>query len=98
MAQVPALRLLFGTIADLHRAAVILLLLAASATWVGTAASQPLTTAVYLDPEARDADAALAFARTRAAGANVVRLIVSWREVAPSVRPPGFDATNPDDP
>jgi hypothetical protein len=65
---------------------------------VGTAASQPLTTAVYLDPEARDADAGLAFARTRAVGANVVRLIVYWREVAPSVKPPGFDATNPDDP
>jgi hypothetical protein len=67
-------------------------------TWVGAAASQPLTTAVYLDPEARDADAALAFARTRATGASVVRLVLYWRDVAPAVPPAGFDATNPDDP
>ena len=43
----------------------------------------------------RDAD--LAFQRTRNAGATVVRLDVSWREVAPTA-PPGFDASDPADP
>jgi hypothetical protein len=39
-----------------------------------------------------------AFARTRAAGAAYVRLMVSWRGIAPATRPTGFVATDPTSP
>jgi len=38
------------------------------------------------------------FDRARAAGATAVRIRVSWRVVAPTVRPPGFRADDPAEP
>ena len=64
----------------------------------GGATAQPLRTAIYLEAEAIDSSAAVAFARTRAAGASLVRLQLTWSSVAPADRPPGFDPTNPSDP
>jgi hypothetical protein len=45
-------------------------------------------------------DAPLAFKRTKAAGASVVRIYVGWRSIAPGgdAKPAGFDARNPADP
>jgi hypothetical protein len=39
-----------------------------------------------------------AFAMTRSAGAQYVRLIVRWASIAPATRPVGFDATDPTSP
>jgi hypothetical protein len=39
-----------------------------------------------------------AFALTRSAGAQYVRLIVRWATIAPATRPAGFDATDPTSP
>ena len=39
-----------------------------------------------------------AFALTRSAGAQYVRLTVRWADVAPATRPPGFDAADPTSP
>ncbi len=63
---------------------------------------RPLETGV-VDPETfPGVYADTAFARTRAAGATVVRLTLDWRGVAPvptATRPPaGFRATKPSDP
>ena len=57
----------------------------------------PLQTGVvdpgnFSGPEAR-----LAIARTAATGASTVRLILYWVNVAPTVRRPDFDPTNPAD-
>ena len=41
---------------------------------------------------------ALALARIRAAGATVVRIPVDWRDIAPAVPPPGFQARDPASP
>jgi hypothetical protein len=43
-------------------------------------------------------EASLAFRRTSASGATTVRLLVSWRGVAPQVRRSGFRPADPDDP
>jgi hypothetical protein len=61
-------------------------------------ASHPLVTA--LDPEGpyAGADATLVSQRTRDAGAGAIRLLLNWKEVAPSSPPPGFDPSNPADP
>lgn len=57
-----------------------------------------LQTAV-VDPEVfASPAAATGFARTRAAGSNFVLLSLYWNEVAPAVRPAGFDPANPADP
>jgi hypothetical protein len=55
-------------------------------------------TGVYIFPEGRAPDAPLAFDRVQRAGSSLVRLQVRWREIAPTDRPPGFQATNPADP
>ena len=39
-----------------------------------------------------------AFALTRSAGAQYVRLTVRWANIAPATRPVGFDATDPTSP
>ncbi len=57
----------------------------------------PLATA-FTDPAAfGGAEAPFALRRTRAAGATAVRIVVSWRQIAPggTTRPSGFDAGNP---
>jgi hypothetical protein len=59
-------------------------------------ASHPLQTGVYLGWHG--ADDAQSYARAQAAGTTVVRISVRWNEVAPSARPTGFNARDPDDP
>lgn len=60
---------------------------------------RPLLTAL-VGPEFRTPEKRTAFEHSRAAGATLVRLGVSWSEVAPGgERPPaGFDPRNPSDP
>jgi hypothetical protein len=60
-----------------------------------TPSSRPLRTAVF-DPFRLDS--AQAFAMTRKAGAQFVRLTAPWRNVAPTVRPAGFVAADPTSP
>ena len=81
---------------------LILLLLGvpASASDAGSTTSpHPLRTALN-DSTFSGADASVAFARTRSAGATFVRFAISWREVAPpgAVRPAGFDPADPAEP
>jgi hypothetical protein len=45
--------------------------------------------------EALSGQASVGFPRVAAAGATAVRLTVMWSDVAPRVRPAGFDAANP---
>jgi hypothetical protein len=57
-----------------------------------------LTTAVY-DPDSfTGAEAALAFARTRNAGATAVRITVDWQNAAHDPLPSGSDPTDPGNP
>jgi hypothetical protein len=67
---------------------------------LSAAGGRPLVTAVTDDLVYSTADASLGFARTRKAGASLVRLIVRWDVVAPpgSEKPPGFDPADPGDP
>ena len=58
-------------------------------------AAGPLQTAITDQGQIEGADADLALARVRASGASVVRLSLSWRNIAP--RRPSV-ATNPADP
>jgi hypothetical protein len=63
------------------------------------AAARPLRTAVFdplhfLDQRAQQA----AFDRSRATGATMVRLFLTWKSVAPTPIPPGLDATDPNNP
>ena len=63
-----------------------------------TAGATPLATAL-VDPSLfNSGQAKTAFAKTRAAGATYVRLMASWRGIAPAVRPAGFVATDPTSP
>jgi hypothetical protein len=58
----------------------------------------PLVAGV-VEPSAFSApEADLAFRRTAASGATIVRLVVYWSAVAPTVRQPGFRADDPADP
>ena len=83
--------------------ALAALCLAAIAASVGMAAvsspktyktpgTRPLRTAVFDPFRLNDAQA---FAMTRKAGAQYVRLTVGWRNVAPDTRPDGFVAADP---
>ncbi len=67
---------------------------------LSAAAGHPLVTAVTDDPVYSSPDANLGFARTRKAGASLVRLSVSWDAVAPAgkEKPAGFDPADPADP
>src|SRR5215211_598989 len=56
------------------------------------AAARPLETAVW------DGGDELSSARIAAAGADVVHLTLDWSTIAPTTRPPGFNAANPEDP
>jgi hypothetical protein len=58
--------------------------------------SHPLQTGIYLSTFG--SDTSLAYARTRAAGASVVRIALRWSAVAPATLPASFDAANPADP
>lgn len=74
--------------------AVFACLVAAAVASTSAAAAGPLRTSV-LDTTAFTYQPDLAFQRTRAAGATSVRLLLSWREVAPSTKPVGFNAADP---
>ena len=63
-----------------------------------TPGTAPLATAIADPALFSGGQRAKAFALTRAAGATYARLSVIWREIAPSVRPPGFEATDPTSP
>jgi hypothetical protein len=63
-----------------------------------TSRTAPLRTAL-IDPSLfGGAQHDEAFARSRAAGATYVRLIVPWRTIAPKTRPPGFVPSDPASP
>jgi cellulase (glycosyl hydrolase family 5) len=63
-----------------------------------TSGTIPLRTAL-VDPRLfSGAQHEAAFARSRAAGATYVRLVVPWRTIAPRTRPAGFVATDPTSP
>ena len=62
-----------------------------------TGSTRPLRTAV-LDPFQLSGSAPLGFELTRKAGAQYVRLVVPWREIAPVTPSAGFDASAPDSP
>jgi hypothetical protein len=72
----------------------------ANATRRHRSVPRPLVTALTSDGPffGPDADARLAFERARAAGARAIRIYTSWRSIAPSNPPAGFDPTNPADP
>jgi hypothetical protein len=63
------------------------------------ASAGPLRTALF-DPTAYASSErqAISFARSRAAGASLVRLTLQWRFVAPASPPPGFNAVDPGSP
>jgi hypothetical protein len=56
-----------------------------------------LQTAVSMYPPA-GAEGNIAFQHVHDSGAQLVRLPISWKLVAPSTPPPGFDPANPNDP
>jgi hypothetical protein len=63
-----------------------------------TSGTAPLVTAIF-DPALFGSDQRnTAFTKTRDAGATYVRLLVSWRGIAPTPRPAGFVATDPTSP
>ena len=63
-----------------------------------TPGTAPLVTAL-IDPSLfNSSQRARAFALSRSAGAKYVRMGVSWRTIAPSLRPSGFDARDPASP
>ncbi len=84
------------------RRGVTILLLGLLASLAGTAAPAsaggPLRTAIVDPGNFGVSDPTTAFLRARQTGATMVRLLVSWRDVAPVDRPVGFDPTNPADP
>jgi Cellulase (glycosyl hydrolase family 5) len=69
---------------------------AAVGTSRSTAYGVGLQTSVNVYPTA--ADGALTFGRVHAAGASMVRLVLSWRGAAPTNPSPRFDPANPEDP
>jgi hypothetical protein len=64
---------------------------------LSTRATSPLRTA-FFDPTLAGTEQGVAFPMEQAAGASYVRLIVSWRSIAPDPRPDGFVATDPTSP
>src|SRR3954451_19244093 len=74
--------------------------LAAAGTATGAPSSQPLRTAIYLNPDSplfSGPSAGAAFDRIRRTGATSVRILLSWNQVAPATRPADWDPTNPGD-
>ena len=61
-----------------------------------SSAAVPLRTAIVDPPHfnASGSGQALAFQRTRAVGASMARLNLTWGEVSPHDRPPGFDSAD----
>ena len=99
------------TVRNLVAAGAIFLLAAVSASIAVAAGHKVSHTRTYSTPATgrlataiADPDlfgggqAEAAFARTRAAGATYVRLVVSWASIAPETLPAGFVATDPTSP
>lgn len=63
-----------------------------------TGSTAPLATALVDPTLFFSSQRESAFARANAAGATYVRLNTSWRNIAPTVRPAGFVATDPTSP
>jgi hypothetical protein len=90
--------------AVLRAAAVVAVALALSATVAEasvrslrvhpTKGTPPLRTAVF-DPNLGSSDQSDGFSMMRSAGAQYVRLVVRWANVAPATPPDGFVATDP---
>lgn len=59
-------------------------------------ASRPLRTAVFQPALASGSGGTTEFARIRASGASLVRIVADWRAIAPARPPAGFDAADPD--
>jgi hypothetical protein len=87
----------------LRRAVIVAIAVAAAlAGWISAAApavpaSQGLRTGIF-DPLAAHPSSRSEYARIRAAGATIVRVQLSWANVAPANRKPSFAAANPSDP
>jgi hypothetical protein len=81
------------------RAGLALALIAAAlvslALPAGAGAARPLTTAVDPDGPFYGDLGTTASQHVRAAGADAVRLLINWREVAPATPTPDFDPSNP---
>jgi hypothetical protein len=71
---------------------------AGRAATYSTPGTAPLVTGLFDPLLFNDAHGATAFALSRSAGATYVRIGVSWRAIAPSPRPSGFDARDPASP
>jgi hypothetical protein len=67
---------------------------------LSSGAPRPLITAITDDQSYSGPDAALAYERTRRAGARLVRLTIRWDLATPAgaTKPPGFDPADPADP
>jgi hypothetical protein len=79
----------------------VLAAIAALAVTAGSATAQVFTIGFNNDPvltTGTPAQRAPWIARATALGANMVRVSVFWREVAPAIRPSGFKASNPASP
>ena len=63
-----------------------------------TAGTAPLVTALFDPLLFNNTHGQVAFSLSRSAGATYVRIGVSWRAIAPSRRPSGFDARDPASP
>ena len=74
------------------------LLAALAATAAPASAGIPLRTGIVDPYRFSDADPTAAFAETTATGASIVRLIITWRSVAPATLPATWDPTDPADP
>ena len=101
------MRVVGGIVRNVGATAAIFLLVGVSASVAGAAghgrtyatpATAPLATAVFDPTLFAGNQAATAFARTRAAGATYVRLFVHWQDIAPSMPPAGFVASDPTSP
>jgi hypothetical protein len=78
----------------------LLVMLAFALPAASAHAARPLVTAIADPAEFTGGSAPLAFERSADAGATMVRIFISWTEVAPpgTTKPSGFDARNPADP
>jgi hypothetical protein len=86
------------SLAVLRGVALLACLAGVLACSAGPASAGPLTTAVVDPASFGSSGQAQAFARTRAVGATMVRILLNWSDVAPSQRPSSFNPQDPNDP
>ena len=90
-----------GAIVFRHALRLLLVVLAAGSALPAAAdAARPLETAIFDPASFEGGDQALAFSRTREAGATSVRLWLGWASVAPQLaeKPADFNPRDPADP